>query len=437
MLLSRVPIAISLIMSATFCIVVHSAEKTDAPSDDAKSFRKSTLLQRFDLDQDGELTSAERKKLHAAFGGIAVPMLPDVTMRYTLRPPNVSEAELRKLDNSPDSNPLTDAGATLGRVLFYDRQLSKNNTIACASCHLQERAFADPKRLSTGFKGGQTGRNAMALFNLRYTVIRGQRPGFFWDERAETLEDQVLMPIQDPVEMGMKLPELVVRLQALPYYQQLFTSAFGTADVTSDRIAKAIAQFMRGMLSFDSKYDRAMAVGNGSFSDDFAAFTPQENLGKSLFIDGVGGIGEIGCALCHIPPTFGMPRAFNNGLDPRYADKGLGARDVPSNDLFTPSNDGKFKSSPLRNIALTAPYMHDGRFKTLEEVIEHYSDGVHPHVNLGLAFSEDVESTHKKTSGFALTREQKSALIAFLNTLTDEKFIADSRFSDPFVRLED
>ena len=433
----RTPIAASLILAMGFCIFGRSAEQTGDLSEAVTSYRRTTLLQRFDQDRDGQLGTTERKKLHNAFGGIAVPMLPDKTARYTLPPGNVPAEELRKLDNSPDSNPLTDAGATLGRVLFYDRQLSKNNTIACASCHLQERAFADPKRLSTGFKGGQTGRNAMALFNLRYTVIRGQRPGFFWDERAETLEAQVLMPIQDPVEMGMKLPELVARLQGLPYYRQLFTSAFGTADVTSERIAKAVAQFMRGMLSFDSKYDRALTASNGNFSDDFADFTPQENLGKSLFIDGVGGVGEIGCALCHIPPTFGMPRAFNNGLDLKYADKGLGARDVPSNDLFTANNDGKFKSSPLRNIAMTAPYMHDGRFKTLEEVIEHYSDGVHSHVNLGLAFAEDVETTSKKTSGFALTPKQKSALVAFLNTLTDEKFIADSRFSDPFVRLED
>jgi cytochrome c peroxidase len=190
------------------------------------------------------------------------------------------------------------------------------------------------------------------------------------------------------------------------------------------------------MVSFDSRFDRAAAaMSAGDDSRDFDDFTTEENLGKSLFISGARQIGEIGCAHCHIPPTFGMPKSFNNGLDLKYVDQGLGARDVPPNDPFTANNNGKFKAPSLRNIALTAPYMHDGRFKTLEQVIDHYSSGVHPHENVAIAFAEGQdEGEGAKTSGFHLTNRQKSALVAFLKTLTDESFIADPRFSDPFAK---
>lgn len=359
--------------------------------------------------------------------------LPGMPYGYAdLSPPAHYEVVLRAMDNTTEENPLTDAGATLGRVLFYDKQLSRNNQIACASCHLQEKAFSDPRQFSRGFKGGYTKRNAMGLANLRYTILRGNPPGFFWDERAATLEAQVLMPIQDRVEMGMELPELERKLQAISYYPSLVKSAFGSSEVTSSRIAKAVAQFMRSMVSFDSKFDRALvAMGSTDYSQDFKDFSLQENLGKSLFIDGVAEIAEIGCAHCHVPPTFGMPKSFNTGLDRYYVDQGLGARDVPSNDPFTENNNGKFKAPSLRNIALTAPYMHDGRFETLERVIDHYSHGVHPHENVAIAFPEGADSK-LKTSGFHLTDSQKAALVAFLKTLTDEKFISDPRFSDPF-----
>ncbi len=367
-------------------------------------------------------------------------MLPAKPDRYTSfhAPSHIDPSYLPRTDNTPADNPMTDAGAALGRVLFYDKQLSRNNTIACASCHHQRHGFSDPRQFSVGFEGGHTGRNAMGLANLRYTHLKGEGPGFFWDERAPTLEAQALMPIQDKIEMGMELPKLEAKLQRLPYYPPLFRAAFGSAEITSERIAKAVVQFMRALSSFDSKFDRAATNGGeGGYSKDFDAFTREENLGKSLFIDGVGGVAEIGCAHCHLPPTFGMPKSFNNGLDVDYVDHGLGARDVPSNDPFTPTNDGKFKAPSLRNIALTAPYMHDGRFETLEQVIEHYSSGVHPHPNLGLAFSDFEPTSNAATSGFRLTAVQKSALVAFLKTLTDEEFISDPRFSDPFVRLKD
>ncbi|MCH7994843.1 MAG: cytochrome-c peroxidase, partial [Planctomycetes bacterium] len=275
-------------------------------------------------------------------------------------------------------------------MLFYDRQLSRNNMVACASCHVQKAAFSDPRRFSVGFAGGRTGRNSMGLANIRYTNLKGERPGFFWDERAASLEAQVLMPIQDKVEMGMKLKDLETKLQKLPYYPPLFAAAFGSTTITSQRIGKAVAQFMRALVSFDSPFDRGAAMSNKSdLSDDFTNFTAQQNLGKTLFLQGVGGVTEFACAMCHVPPTFNMHQSFNIGLDLKSRDLGLGALGRKSNDPLTPTNDGKFKAPSLRNISVTAPYMHDGRFKTLAQVVEHYSSGVHPHKNLGLAVVPD------------------------------------------------
>ena len=400
-----------------------------------ETFSRPALLDRFDKDQDEKLNDTERGALLEAFGIAAVPMLPAQPYRYSALklPSYLDQTTLRETDNTPKENPLTDAGATLGRVLFYDQHLSVNNVIACASCHLQSRGFADPRQFSVGFNGGRTGRNAMGLVNIRFTHVNRRRPGFFWDERAATLEDQVLMPIQDRVEMGMRLDDLETKLQTLPYYAPLFSAAFGNGKISADGIAKAVAQFMRSMASFDSKYDRAAEEAGGNHSHDFDRFSAEENFGKSLFIDGVDGVAEIGCAHCHLPPTFGMAKSMNNGLDLVYTDQGLGARNLPKNDPFTPSNDGKFKAPSLRNIELTAPYMHDGRFQTLHQVVEHYSSRVHPHPNVGLAFNGPV-SDDLGTAGFRLSPEQSSALVAFLKTLTDHSFVSDPRFSDPFIR---
>jgi len=401
---------------------------------DLSRFYRQTLLKRFDSNQDQQLDERERRALRKAFGGIDVPMLPSTPFDYTAvhLPSQVNKDQLDQADNTPPGNPLTDPGATLGRVLFYDRQLSRNNTVACGSCHRQDAGFSDPRRFSEGFEGGRTTRNAMSLANLRYSNILSHRPGFFWDERAATLEDQVLMPIQDKLEMGMTLPQLEKRLAGLPYYPPLFEAAFGSSEVTSDRVAKSVSQFMRAMVSMNSRFDRAAAPGEDD-SATFAGFSQQEKLGRSLYFDGADGIAEHGCAHCHIPPTFGMMKSLNNGLDLKYLDPGLGALDRPPNDPFAPSNDGKFKAPSLRNIELSAPYMHDGRFKTLAAVVEHYSSGVHPHVNLGLAFEQ--QQAARPTTGFGFSDKQKAALVAFLKTLTDRQFVTDPRFSDPFVRL--
>ena len=324
----------------------------------------------------------------------------------------------RIVDNTPEDNPITDHGATLGRVLFYDTRLSGNDTVACGSCHLQEHGFSDPRRLSTGLNGELTARHSMALANARY-YSRGR---FFWDERAATLEEQVLMPIQDTVEMGMSLDTLEAKLAAVDFYPPLFENAFGSAEITSDRISQALAQFVRSLVSYRSKYDEALSTpsdgdrrGFGGFDE---VFTEQELVGLRLF----GGAGRRGrgggrggsCARCHNGALqFSSPR--NNGLDAvTDADNGTGR--------------GRFKAPSLRNIAVRAPYMHDGRFATLREVIEHYNSGVQQHPNL----DRSMRSRNGEPRRLNLSEDQIDALVAFLETLTDEAFLGDPKFSDPF-----
>ena len=315
-------------------------------------------------------------------------------------------------DNTPASNPVTNAGALLGRVLFYDKRLSFNQTISCSSCHQPEHGFTDGRRFSVGFNGGLTGRNSMGLTNARWY----QRRNFFWDERAATLEDQVLQPIQNAVEMGMTLTDLVARLSAEPYYATLFTDAFGSATVTSDRISRALAQFVRSIISTNTKYDAGTASG-------FSNFTAEENLGRQIF-NGQGS--NATCTACHGTDNFVPgPNINNNGLENPYVDKGRGAITGLAQD------EGLFKVPSLRNIALTAPYMHDGRFATLEEVVEFYNSGVVDHPNL----SQPLRSPANQGGGprrLNLTAAQKAALVAFLKTLTDNTVVTDEKFQDPF-----
>lgn len=318
-------------------------------------------------------------------------------------------------DNMPATNLTTDAGATLGRVLFYDKRLSTNQTIACASCHQQAHGFSDPRPFSTGFTGGLTGRNSMGLSNARWY----QRKKFFWDERAATLEDQVLMPIQNGVEMGMTLQTLTNRLAAEPFYTNLFTQTFGTPEVTSERISKALAQFVRSIVSTQSKYDIGV-------TNNFANFTAQENLGRQVFL---GQVGSATCNACHGSDNF-VPGApiNNNGLENPYVDKGVGAL------TGLPQDEGLFKVPSLRNIELTAPYMHDGRFATLEQVVEFYDSGVvaHPNLSPPLRVPPGSGAASGTPLRLNLTPTQKAALVAFLKTLTDTTVTTDVKFSDPF-----
>jgi len=310
-------------------------------------------------------------------------------------------------DNTPNNNPITDEGATLGRVLFYDKQLSVNNAVSCASCHDQSTGFSDVNTLSVGFNGELTARNSMGLANAKF-YDNGR---FFWDERAESLEEQVLLPIQDAVEMGLTLDELESKLQNEAYYSVLFTRAFGDDEISSERIALALAQFVRSMVSYQSKYDEGLAQTNNQ-NANFPNFTASENLGKNLFFSN-----RTRCSDCHDTNAFVGDRARNNGLDAVLTDEGR--------------NDGEFKVPSLRNIELTAPFMHDGRFSTLEEVIEHYNSGVQN--------SADLDGRLRQGNGVRrlnLTDAEKQALVDFLRTLTDEEFIFDEKFSDPFINNE-
>jgi cytochrome c peroxidase len=319
--------------------------------------------------------------------------------------------------NTPPNNPITNDGATLGRVLFYDKNLSLNNSISCASCHKQQNAFSDNVRLSLGFNGGNTGRNSMTLVNARY-YPNGM---FFWDQRATTLEMQTLMPIQDHVEMGMTLAQLEVRLRGLAYYPPLFTRAFGNDLISSDRVSRALSQFVRSIVSYQSKYDagRANFVAQPPPPPNavFPNFTPQENRGKEIFLSPLGG-----CSPCHGSETFTAPSEKNNGLDMMTIDRGFGG--VTNN----PVNDAQFKATTLRNVELTAPYMHDGRFNTLEEVVEHYSTGVKNHPTL----SPQLRLLNGQPRNINLSPADKAALVAFLKTLTDQNLVSDVKYSNPF-----
>ena len=328
-------------------------------------------------------------------------------------PGHFLDNQLQNEDNTPNNNPITDEGATLGRVLFYDKKLSANNTISCASCHSQENGFSDSNILSIGFDGGLTGRNSMGLSNAKFY----QNGRFFWDERAETLEDQVLMPIQDAVEMGLTLDELVSKVAAEDYYRILFTRAFGDENVTSERISFALAQFIRSMVSYESKFDEGMAVTNNPQAT-FPNFTASENLGKNLFFSN-----RTRCNDCHDTNAMVGDAPRNNGLDAMLTDLGVGG--VTGNN----GDRGEFKTGSLRNIELTGPYMHDGRFATLGEVIDHYDTGVQN--------SPDLDNRLRVNGGqvrrLNLTAAERQGLIDFLLTLTDNNFISDEKYSDPFI----
>jgi cytochrome c peroxidase len=324
-------------------------------------------------------------------------------------PAHFRTAAARRFDNTPPSNPVTDHGATLGRVLFYDTRLSASNNTSCGTCHLQKNAFVDPNRTSKGHEGKLTDRNSMSLVNLRY-YPRGR---FFWDERAATLEEQVLMPIQSKIEMGQDLNQVTALLARDQHYPELFRKAFGDSEVTPRRMSRALSQFLRSMVSYESKYDEGVARVL-SVREPFDNFTAQENRGKVLFLGR--------CANCHMPggqeAHFIMNLPRNNGLDAttRVADNGVGDITLNVRQL------GLFKSPSLRNVEVTGPYMHDGRLANLDAVIEHYSREVKPHPN--------VDGRVRRRLNF--NASEKAALVAFLKTLTDQKFITDPKFSDPF-----
>lgn len=317
----------------------------------------------------------------------------------------------------PPDNPTTREGLALGRALFYDPILSADSTISCGTCHRPELAFTDGLAISRGIGGRLGRRNAPGLTNVGYL-----HQTLFWDGRADNLEAQALHPVAAPAEMGGSWPRLISRLRANDAYWPRFQRAFGLtrpAELTPDHVGKALAQFQRSLISANSKYDR---VQRGE-----AEFTPQEALGHAIFFDRADDIdpgpfaslptGE--CAHCHTPPHFTNQRFFNNGLDEAasladFKDPGRGAI------TGSPFDNGLFRTPSLRNVALTAPYMHDGRMATLAEVVAHYNSGGHY-----------AENRNPNIFSLGLSPDQQAALVAFLQTLTDTSFVNNPDYLPP------
>ncbi|MGI4872579.1 MAG: cytochrome-c peroxidase [Janthinobacterium lividum] len=317
---------------------------------------------------------------------------------------------------SPD-NPLTVEGVALGRMLFYEKALSSTGTMACASCHQQSKAFTDGLPLAVGVDGIANPRGTMSLVNLAWSKQ------FTWDGAFTTLEEQALKPIQNSVELHQSLTMGVAKLQATSTYPAKFLAAFGTKTITPDLTLKALSQFERTLISGNSRYDQYRIAPVG--------FTADERAGLFLYSNHiVPGIRAAECFHCHSQPLMSSSydgKFFNNGLDLTFTDLGRGGV------TGLAADNGKFIAPSLRNIALTAPYMHDGRFKTLEEVLDHYSDhvqmnspGLDPNLVLGL------NNPLFGTGHMDLTAAEKKQIIAFLNTLTDTDFVTNKNFSSPF-----
>ncbi len=300
--------------------------------------------------------------------------------------------------------------ATLGRVLFYDRNLSKNNAVSCASCHKQANGFADDKALSIGFGNRKTERNSMALAN---PILNNS---FFWDSREFHLESLVIEPIQNHIEMGISnIDELTEKIKAIPYYKELFIDAYGPNAINQTNIRTALSDFIKSTFKADSRFDEGM-------NNDFENYREIEKLGMALFFSN-----DLQCAGCHSGANFSAPDGpggayggfeqrgtTNTGLDASTSDPGR--------------NNGSFKIPSLRNIALTAPYMHDGRFATLREALEFYNSGIQNHPNLDERLKENGVPIRLN-----LTNLELDALEAFLNTLTSKSIQTDDKLSNPFI----
>ena len=317
-------------------------------------------------------------------------------------------------NNEPANNQATDTGAILGRILFFDKQMSVNNTISCASCHQQGIAFTDNNQFSTGIDGvNVTAAHSMRLLNARFY----EDGSFFWDKRAQTLEEQSTMPIMDSVEMGFDasnggIDALITKMNTIEYYPALFEMVFGDNAITHDRIQRALAQYIRCMVSTDSRFDQAFAQvynpnapGDG-VGQNFPEFTAEENLGKQIFTTNQG---NINCATCHELPTF--------ALNENSRSIGLVAGETIV-----------FKAPSLKNVGTSAQFMHDGRFSSLAEVVEFYNSGIQLGPSLDNRLMQNGQPRRMN-----LTQAEKDALVAFLRTLTDETVVNDPKFADPFI----
>jgi cytochrome c peroxidase len=299
------------------------------------------------------------------------------------------------------ANPTTVAGVALGRTLFFDPQLSRDGSVSCATCHLPQRAFTDGKAIAEGVDGKAGFRNAPSLANLAWITT-----GFFWDGRASSLEQQALEPIENPHEMDSEWDTVLNRLRASPAYLEQFQKAFGirqASEITKYEVAKALAQYERSLVSADSRYDRVV-MGK-------AQFTKLEQRGRDIFFDSAENLPDGECGHCHTPPLFTDQSFVNNGSQPSHdllaiPDRGRGGV------TGVKYENGRFRVPSLRNVALTAPYMHDGSMASLEEVIDHYNRGGHPGPNVD-----------PKIRPLGLSEKDKAALLAFLRTLTDTSFV--------------
>lgn len=313
----------------------------------------------------------------------------------------------------PADNVPTVAGVQLGRMLFYEKMLSKDGSQSCADCHLQKDGFSDIRQFSIGVEQLPGKRQAMAVFNLAW-----HKNGMFWDGRAPLVRDQALKPIQDPLEMNETLENVVAKLRADKRYTDQFIRAFGDDNITPERMGLAMEQFEFTMISNNSKYDRYLA-GTESLTDS-------EERGRQLFFAEFDPfLGQKGgeCFHCHSGFNFTNDEYMNNGLDEEANFTDEGRSQVTNN----PADKAKFKVPSLRNIAITPPYMHDGRFTTLEQVIEHYDTGVKNSPTMDGLLFHNIEP-----GGLHLTAQDRADLVAFLKTLTDVSFLEDERFSSPF-----
>lgn len=323
----------------------------------------------------------------------------------------------------PTDNITTYEGVELGRKLFYDKRLSSDKTISCASCHRQELAFTDGRAKSIGVNGAEMPVSAMSLVNLTWNSR------LTWDGKSQTLEKQAILPMKNHLEMNQEAEITAQILSETEEYPPLFEKAFGSREITPTQITKALAQFQRTLISNNSNYDKYL---RGEYQP-----TESELRGIELFFthpDAEQGIRGGNCGDCHLGSltsgsTIGFEGLHNNGLD---NDENL------KDGLFAVTQSrfdkGKFRTPSLRNIALTAPYMHDGRFRTLEEVIEHYDNGVKKSQTLSsliTAASNDFITDPNGEVYLALTEQEKKDIIAFLNMLTDDEFITNPAFSRP------
>jgi cytochrome c peroxidase len=330
--------------------------------------------------------------------------------------PAYYDGSLAARDNTPAGTTIDNRVAMLGRVLFYDRRLSINDTTACASCHQQAVGFGDPRQFSLGFAGTAfTSAHSMRLGNVRYF-----QPGsMFWDKRTASLELQAVEPVQNAVEMGWTaanggLPAVFAKMTTLPYYPDLFNFAFGTPEINQTRFMQALAQFQRAMISSSSRWDQGYATTfnvnapNRGLNADLPNLTAQENRGRQIYFTNPGNGGG-GCNACHEAPTFALDNnSRSNGLDA--------------------GETRLFKSPSLKSIGIGGPYMHDGRFTTLDQVVDHYNSGV----QAGPALDNRLRGGNGQALRLNLSVTDRAALVAFLRTLDDPQLTTDARFSTPF-----